>query len=269
MSTSTAPKSDTDKSSQLFSKTIRSLHNRRNAPPPIPIPINPISVDMKAMTRKSDTLPLVAVELSNFPPGLTRHNIQVLSRGFIISPAFTLPATSSFSYQFRAFVWLVGEDEAKRAVAALSGSLVGGRQLCVTLAEIATYEQKEVIVAELANELKIAIVNTAHIYYPLLATRILEVREHTDGPSSFAFLQAREPITVHSEPVAHLQPRRNEVKWELIAGGRADSRGARGQDKSVRLAALKSLQETVEKQGVLNKIWGVWDGSRIMDVPHH
>ncbi|KAH7091989.1 hypothetical protein FB567DRAFT_613707 [Paraphoma chrysanthemicola] len=258
MSTSTAPKSDANKSAQLFSKTIRSLHNRRNAPPPIPIPINPISVDMKAMAQKSDTLPLVAVELSNFPPGLTRHDIQVLFRGFIISPGLSLPATTSFAYPFRAFIWLVGENEAKRAVAALNGSLVGGRQLC-----------KEVIVAELADELKIAIVNTAHIYYPLLATRILEVREHTDGPSSFAFLQAREPITVHSEPMVHLQPRGNEAKWELIAGGRADSRGARGQDKSVRLAALKSLQATVEKQGVLKRIWGVWDGSRVLDVMHH
>jgi hypothetical protein len=110
--------------------------------------------------------------------------------------------------------------------------------------------------------------DTAHVYYPHLATRILEVREHNEGTFNFAFLQAREPVTVHSEPEMHQQPVTKEAEWELIAGGRADSRGARGQAKSIRLSALKSLQETVEKQGVLKRIWGHWDGSRMLDVVH-
>ncbi|KAF2029218.1 hypothetical protein EK21DRAFT_89959 [Setomelanomma holmii] len=267
MSIPTPPKVETDQTpQQLFSKAVRSLHNRRNAPPPIPIPVNPISIDIKAMARKPETLPLVAVELSNYPPGLLRHDIQILFKGFTMSVDFVLPIATRFAYPFRTFIWLVGEEEAKRAVLELSGSIVGGREIRVTLVDPATYEQKEVIVAELADELKIAIVNTAHLSYPHLATKILEVREHTKGAVHFAFLQAREPVTIHSEPKVYLQPVRNEARWELVAGGRADGRGARGQDKSVRLAALKSLQETVEKRGILKKIWSQWDGSRLLDL---
>lgn len=160
MSTSTPPKSDNDKTpQQTFSRAARSLHNRRNAPPPIPIPINPIRGDVKAMPQKPATLPLVAVELSNYPPGLSRHDIQVLFRGFMISPQFVLPTTTRFAYPFRTLIWLVGEDEARRAVADLNGSIIGGRQICIALAESSTYEQREVIVANLADELKIAIVS--------------------------------------------------------------------------------------------------------------
>jgi hypothetical protein len=31
------------------------------------------------------------------------------------------------------------------------------------------------------------------------------------------------------------------------------------------LAALKSLQETVEKQGMFKQIWSQWKGSRVLD----
>jgi hypothetical protein len=91
------------------------------------------------------------------------------------------------------------------------------------------------------------------VYYPHLATKILEVREHTEGASHLAFLQARDPVTLYNCP-----------DWELVASGRGDGRDARGQDKSVRLTALKSLQEAVEKQGMLKQIWSQWEGSRVL-----
>jgi hypothetical protein len=96
-------------------------------------------------------------------------------------------------------------------------------------------------------------------------SKILEVREHVEGTSHFAFLQARDTVTGHSEPTAYLRPVTNTTEWELVAGGRGDDRGAKDQDKSVRLAALKSLQETIEKQGTLKKMWAQWDGSRVLD----
>jgi hypothetical protein len=107
--------------------------------------------------------------------------------------------------------------------------------------------------------------DTARVYYPHLTSKILEVREHVEGASHSAFLQARDTVTVDSEPTAHLQPMPNNADWELVAGGRDDGVDAKGQEKSVRLAALKSLQETVEKQGVLKKVWAQCDGSRVLD----
>jgi hypothetical protein len=106
---------------------------------------------------------------------------------------------------------------------------------------------------------------TAHMYYPQLVLKILEVREHIDGPCHFAFLQARDPVALYSRHEAHMQPTTNTADWELVAGGRGDGRGARGRDRSVRLAALESLQEMVEKQGMLKQVWSHWEGSRVMD----
>jgi hypothetical protein len=103
------------------------------------------------------------------------------------------------------------------------------------------------------------------VYYPHLASKILEVREHVEGATYFAFLQACDLITVPSESRARLKPALDTVDREFVAGGRADSRGSRGQEKSVRLAALKSLQEMVEKQGDLKKVWAQWNESSILD----
>jgi hypothetical protein len=41
----------------------------------------------------------------------------------------------------------------------LSGRIMGGRQIRIVLVDSASYEQKEVVVAELADELKIAIIS--------------------------------------------------------------------------------------------------------------
>jgi hypothetical protein len=103
------------------------------------------------------------------------------------------------------------------------------------------------------------------VYYPQLATKILEVCEHVEGTCYYAFLQARDPVTLHSKTEAHMQPFTNSVEWELVASGGSNSRVVRGQDESVRLAALKCLQETVEKQGVLKQVWEQWEDSSVLD----
>lgn len=41
----------------------------------------------------------------------------------------------------------------------LSGTNMGGRQIRIVLVDVETYEKKEMVVAKLADELKIAIVN--------------------------------------------------------------------------------------------------------------
>jgi hypothetical protein len=286
MSTSMLPKPDGDHyAHRIFSRAVQSLHTRRNAPPPIPIPVNPSPTSLQALrkTRKPATLPSVAVELSNYPPSLTRHDLHTLFKGFTIGPNFILPKSPRFAYPFRTFVWVAGEEEAERAVQELSGTVMGGRQIRVTKADPPPYEQKEVAVEELADELKIAIVSTysnvhmlwkriltcadtARVYYPHLGSKFLEVREHTDGALHYAYLQARDPVTVHSEPEAHLQPLENMTKWDLVAGSSADGCGAKGRDKVVRLTVLKGLQETVEKQGLLKKAWGQWKGSAVLDM---
>lgn len=104
------------------------------------------------------------------------------------------------------------------------------------------------------------------MYYPQLASKLLEVREHVDGVYHSAYLQARDPVTIYSKPEAHLQPAENTASWELVTGSRLDGRSGRGEDKCVRLAALKSLQELVEKQGVLRRTWSQWEGSRMLDM---
>lgn len=52
----------------------------------------------------------------------------------------------------------------------------------------------------------------------------------------------------------------NTARWQLIAAGRMDSRSSQGKEKSGRLAALKKLQETVEEQGMLHKVWSQLHG---------
>jgi hypothetical protein len=95
------------------------------------------------------------------------------------------------------------------------------------------------------------------MYYPQLVLKILEVCEHIEGTRYFAFLQARDPVT--------LQTIADSVEWELVASGGSDSRVARVKNNNVRLAALECLPETVEKQGVLKQVWEQWKGSVVLD----
>jgi hypothetical protein len=102
---------------------------------------------------------MVAVELSNYPPSLSRHDLHTLFKGFAVALDFILPTAPRFAYPMRTFVWVTGKEEADRAVKELSGTVIGGRQIRVTLVNAASYEQKEVVVSELADELKIAIIS--------------------------------------------------------------------------------------------------------------
>jgi hypothetical protein len=160
MSTSTSPKSSPDHCAhQFFNKAVRTMHMRRNAPPPIPIPINPIRRDVRVASPPRETLPMVAVEISNYPPSLSRRDLHTIFKGFAIALDFSLPTEPRFAYPLRTFVWVTGKEEADRAVKELSGTVVGGRRIRVTLLDPASYEQKEVVVAEMSDELKIAIIS--------------------------------------------------------------------------------------------------------------
>jgi hypothetical protein len=102
---------------------------------------------------------MIAVELSNYPPSLSRRDLYTIFKGFAIALDFNLSAAPRFAYPLRTFVWVTGKEEADRAVKELSGTVIGGRQIRVTLLDSASYEQKEVVVSELADELRIAIIS--------------------------------------------------------------------------------------------------------------
>lgn len=93
---------------QLFTKAVRSLHTRRNAPPTISIPINSTRADVPATPPTPATISLVAVELSNYAPGTSRHDIHALFKGFIISLDYILPIAARFAYPLHTFIWLAG-----------------------------------------------------------------------------------------------------------------------------------------------------------------
>ena len=109
--------------------------------------------------------------------------------------------------------------------------------------------------------------DVAHIYYAHLASKFPKVRECVLGIINFAFLQARACVTVHCKPETHRQPRENNMaKWGLVASGRSDGWRWKMKDGSGRLAALKDLQDTVERQGAMWKMWGTWEGSIALNM---
>jgi len=98
------------------------------------------------------------------------------------------------------------------------------------------------------------------VYYPHLASKFLEIRECVQGITNFAFLQARDCVAVNREPETHRRPRENNMaKWELVASGRSGGWSWKMKDGSGRLAALKDLQDTLERQGIMRKIWDQWE----------
>ncbi|KAL1798860.1 hypothetical protein ACET3X_002897 [Alternaria dauci] len=195
------------------------------------------------------------IELSNYPPQLTHQDVLTLFQGFTISPDFVLPNVKNLAYPLRTFIDIAGEQEAERAVQELCWSKVGGRQINVRTVEKTGHEEVEVSVADVADEMKISILNAARVYNPHLATKILEVRECTQGTANFAFLQARDLVAVYSESETHMLPEDNKAKWKLVMSGRSEGWNWKMKDGSGRLAALKDLQDTVERQGVMRKLW--------------
>ena len=110
--------------------------------------------------------------------------------------------------------------------------------------------------------------DTACVYYPHLKSKILEVRERVQGPSHFAFLQARNLVTVESSPEAQIESMEHKARWEFVAAGRSDGDASKMGEGNPRLSALKNLQQTVETQGVLGEMWSQWEGSWMLNTDH-
>jgi NCAIR mutase (PurE)-related protein len=99
------------------------------------------------------------IELSNYPLQLTRQDVLELFQDFTISPDFALPNIKNLAYPLRTFIKIAGEQEAERAVQELCWSKVSGRQINVRIVEKIGHEEKEVAVADVADEMKIGILS--------------------------------------------------------------------------------------------------------------
>jgi hypothetical protein len=99
------------------------------------------------------------VEFSNYPPQLTRADLTALFQGFTIAPDFALPNARNLSYPLRTFIRVAGENEAQAAVRELCGRLVGGRKISVKMVEKTGYEEKDIAVEDVADEMKIGIIS--------------------------------------------------------------------------------------------------------------
>ncbi|KAF2686825.1 hypothetical protein K458DRAFT_402375 [Lentithecium fluviatile CBS 122367] len=208
-----------------------------------------------------------AVEVSNFPPRFSKPDLEKLFHTFQLSRPITLPCSTHFSRPLRTTVYLFSREEASRAVKALHGTLVGCQAISVRMADMKEEERKVAVVEALADELKIGVINTARVYYPHLTNSILEVREHTEKNNFLAFLQAREPVTIHSDPEVQAISNQNFAQWKLVAAGAASEEDfSREKDQNARLEALKGLQMELERQGVLKRIWSEWEGTWKLDM---
>jgi len=149
---------------QIFTKTVRSLHLDRLAPPRFPLP-HSIAITITPPTPTPSPTPSLSnmswttIELSNYPPKLTHRDVILLFQDFTISPDFALPNVKNLAYPLRTFVKIAGEGETERAVQELCWSKVGGRQINVRMVEKTGHEEKEVAVADVADEMKIGILS--------------------------------------------------------------------------------------------------------------
>jgi hypothetical protein len=99
------------------------------------------------------------IELSNYPLQLTRQDVLELFQDFTISPDFALPNVKNLAYPLRTFIKIAGEQGAERAVQELCWSKVSGRQINVRIVEKTGHEEKEVAIADVADEMKIGILS--------------------------------------------------------------------------------------------------------------
>ncbi|PSN65784.1 hypothetical protein BS50DRAFT_635004 [Corynespora cassiicola Philippines] len=211
----------------------------------------------------------VPVEVANFPPKITAKDIIKLFRSFEIQPDFELPKHVNFSRPFRVTIHVLGFQEAERAAAELNGQQVMGRTISVQL-KGSSYEAREAVIDKLAESMKVATISTrdpsiidatlrntdtARIFMPRLASKLLEVREMIKDDMYMAFLQARDPVTVNSDPEEHANPMENVAKWELIAADSSSVHDGKGTDFNARLEAIKKLQGRLENFGNLYRLW--------------
>ncbi|KAF2643714.1 hypothetical protein P280DRAFT_215231 [Massarina eburnea CBS 473.64] len=208
----------------------------------------------------------VAVELSNFPPHFVKADILLLLKNFHVLEEFALPKVTRFAYPFRATIYFASPEEAERAVKDLHGTTVGGRTISVEL-KGDEEKQRAQEIQNIADQLRFAIVNTARTYFPHLENAILEIREIAKDNDNFAFLQARNVITLDgTSSEEHSLLAQNMAKWDFIAGGMAELQlNVDSLAYDVRLEALKDLSNDLEKQGVLRAAWRKWDGSHVLD----
>jgi hypothetical protein len=151
---------------------------------------------------KSKTHTMVAVELSNYSPSLTRHDITGLFESFAIAPDFKMGASMRFAYPLRTNIWIIGQDEAYRAVRQLDGTMVGTRRIRLALMDRENVEEKknanesamevqmkkqdeseEVAVSEMADELIIAI-SSKSSHLPSVSSRGCKEREKLTRPDT-------------------------------------------------------------------------------------
>ncbi|KAG9194858.1 hypothetical protein G6011_04893 [Alternaria panax] len=149
----------------IFTKAVHSLHMHRNVPPATPllrsimIRITPPTPTPSPTPPRPSNMHWDKIELSNYPPHLTHQDVLTLFQDFTISPEFLLPNVKNLAYPLRTFIKIAGEQEAERAVQELCWSKVSGRQINVRMVEKTGYEQKEVAVADVADEMKIGILS--------------------------------------------------------------------------------------------------------------
>lgn len=75
----------------------------------------------------------------------------------------------------------------------------------------------------------------------------------------YAFLQAREPITVDTPSQEIEDSHNNLAHWIFLAAGTASTKDAKG-----RLNALRDLKDTLDKQGETMLAWEEWEGSELL-----
>jgi hypothetical protein len=112
---------------------------------------------------------LTSIELSDYPPTLTKHAILSLFSSFRIADIELHTGTArSFSAPLRVKIEVAGGNrEAERAVRELDGRVIEGRRICVKMVETVPYERKEGVMDGIADELKVRIVSTSIFFSSL------------------------------------------------------------------------------------------------------
>jgi hypothetical protein len=141
-----------------FSKRILKSLSPKKPLPPDPAP--PIELEASVPCTTLDPL-RTAVEVSNYPPSLTKMDIRGIFADFHITD-FDLRSARSFVTPLRVRIEVAGKGEAERAVRELDGTVVEGKKLVVKAVENESFESREVVMNELAEELKVQIISKLH-----------------------------------------------------------------------------------------------------------
>lgn len=147
----------------ILRSTINALSPSKKFPPPPQVDELPLRLRVSPPTTiRFPTLdPVVdAVELSNYPPNLTKSDVQRIFSSFYLAD-FELPSTRSFSVPLRAKIHISGRGEAERAVLDLNGTIFEGKKISLKLVERASFEEQEVLMDEVAGEIKVNIISMA------------------------------------------------------------------------------------------------------------